>query len=139
MSTTALQLEIVTPHRVVVRSSVDWVTLPGSEGELGIFPEHVPIMTLLESGVLAYQTEGAQKKMAVHHGYAQVDGNTVSVLVERAETAEEIDYDRARSAEERARESLKGFKNNPEGSHLRKQELKLQRALIRQQASKRPS
>ena len=133
-----LHLEIVTPERVVLETDVDWVTVPGSEGELGVLPEHVPLMTSLHSGVLEYASGGKVSTVAVHYGYAQVQGSRVTVLSEMAEPADEIDKTRAQDAERRAREFLESMvnKQNEEEDRLNKIEAKLKRALIRQQAGK---
>ncbi|MGA1598966.1 MAG: F0F1 ATP synthase subunit epsilon [bacterium] len=135
-----LKLEIVTPSRKMLEVSADAVTLPGSMGQLGILPEHMPLVTTLDTGILVYQTGGKQHAIAVHWGYAQVDANRVSVLAELAETAEDINLDRARNAESRAREMLGKIGGAKSGSEeetqrLVKYEAKLQRALVRQQVA----
>lgn len=129
-----LQLEIVTPERMMLETSAEWVTVPGSEGELGILPEHVPLVTSLDSGVLQFSSEGAVKRVAVHYGYAQVQGTTVTVLAQMAEDAEGIDLGRAQEAERRAREKLAELidTQNEEENRVKKYEAKLKRALVRQ-------
>ena len=80
-----LSLEVVTPHRTVLVEDVDSVTLPGIEGELGILPEHIPLLTTLDTGIMAYKnSSGNTQAIAVHWGYAQVEGNSVRVLAELA-------------------------------------------------------
>ena len=102
-----LSLEVVTPFRTVLIEDVDSVTLPGIEGELGILPEHVPLLTTLDTGIMSYVNgSGNAQAIAVHWGYAQVDGNNVRVLAELAETADEIDLPRAQEAEKKAKELL---------------------------------
>ena len=127
-------LEILTPERQVFAAEVDWVTLPGSDGEMTILPEHVPIVTSLDSGVLFYDQDGQVSRMAVHYGYAQLQGNTLTVLPNLVERAEEIDLDRAREAEQRARAALQELagKGDADGDKLKKNEGKLRRALNRQ-------
>ena len=129
-------LEIITPDRQVFAAEVDWVTLPGSDGEMTILPEHVPIVTSLDSGVLLYDQEGQVKRMAVHYGYAQLQGNTLTVLPNLVERAEEIDLDRAREAEQRARGALQELagKGDADEDKLKKIAGKLHRALNRQAA-----
>lgn len=128
-----LQLEIVTSERQFLETTVDWVTIPGSEGELGIMPDHVPLVTRMDSGILRYQSGGEISAVAVHYGYAQVQGNRVTVLPEMAEGADEIDLDRARGAETRAREELQKIQHEQrEEDRLDKYEAKLERAVIRQ-------
>lgn len=133
-----MQLEVVTPSRKMLEVAVESVTLPGSEGELGILPEHIPLVTTLHTGVLSYSSNGETRVLAVHWGYAQVEAGRVSVLVELAESADEIDVDRARSAETRARETLSGISVSGENweveqQRLTKYEAKFKRALVRQQ------
>ena len=129
-----LQLEIVTPEQMVLETVADWVTVPGSEGELGILPEHVPLVTALESGVLQFAADGQVKRIAVHYGYAQVQGTTVTVLAQMAEQANGIDLSRAKDAERRAREKLAELTSaqNDEEVRMQQYEAKLKRALVRQ-------
>ena len=129
-----ISLEIITPERQVFAAEVDWVTLPGSGGEMTILPEHVPIVTSLDSGVLLYDQDGQVSRMAVHYGYAQLQGNTLTVLPNLVERAEEIDLDRAREAEQRARAALQELagKGDADEDKLKKNAGKLRRALNRQ-------
>ncbi len=134
----SLQLEIVTPQqKFIEEDSVDSVTLPGTEGELGILPEHIPLLTSLASGVLSYQTGNQKKALAIHGGYAQVENNRVTVLAELAEKAENIDVSRAQNAEKRARDTLGGTfgSDEAEQKRLEKHEAKLKRAIARQSAA----
>ena len=131
-----LKLEVVTPHRTVLVEDVDSVTLPGIEGELGILPEHVPLLTTLDTGIMSYNNNGKTQAIAVHWGYAQVEGNSVRVLAELAETAAEIDLERAKDAENKAKETL--VSGDPatdwkeEESRQNKYESKLKRSIVRQ-------
>ncbi|MCZ6628136.1 MAG: F0F1 ATP synthase subunit epsilon [SAR324 cluster bacterium] len=132
-----LKLEIVTPQHTVLETEASWVVVPGTEGELGILPEHVPLMTTLGSGVLQFDREGGVSRVAVHYGYAQVQSDTVTILAEMAEQADDIDVARARDAEQRARSELQELisKQNEEETRIKKCEAKLSRALVRQSAS----
>ena len=135
-----LSLEIVTPQRKVLEAQTEWVTLPGSEGEMGILPEHIPLVTTLETGIVTYAGEQGNQSLAVHWGYAQVEKNRVTVLAELAESAEDIDVERARDAETRAKEELSQINLSAddwesEKRRLNKYEFKLKRSLVRQQAS----
>ncbi len=133
-----LSLEVVTPFRTVLNEYVDSVTLPGIEGEMGILPEHVPLLTTLDAGIMSYVNgNGKTQVIAVHWGYAQVDGNNVRVLAELAETADEIDLPRALEAEKKAKELLQSGKTNSsdwedEESRQKVYENKLQRSVVRQ-------
>jgi len=131
--TAQLELEIVTPEQMVLQAEAEWVTIPGTEGELGVLPEHVPLVTALDTGVLQFASQGTVKRVAVHYGYAQVQGSTVTVLAQMAEEAAVIDLNRARDAERRAREKLQELvaAQTEEDSRMDKYEAKLKRALVR--------
>ena len=137
-----LSLEVVTPFRTVLNEDVDSVTLPGIEGELGILPEHVPLLTTLDNGIMSYVNgSGNTQAIAVHWGYAQVEGNNVRVLAELAETADEIDLTRAQEAEKKAKELLQS--GNPNSSEWEDEENrqkiyenKLSRSIVRQAVAK---
>ena len=137
-----LNLEVVTPFRTVLNEEVDSVTLPGIEGEMGILPEHVPLLTTLDAGIMSYvNSSGSTQAIAVHWGYAQVDGNNVRVLAELAETADEIDLPRAQEAEKKAKELLQSGDFNQsewedEESRQKIYENKLQRSVVRQAVAK---
>jgi len=105
----AIELEIVTPGGVVVRESVDEVEAPGVEGHFGVLPGHRPFMSQLRAGELRYRTGKENHFVAVHWGFAEVLPHKVTVLVETAERAEDIDLKRAETAKRRAEERLKQF------------------------------
>jgi F-type H+-transporting ATPase subunit epsilon len=105
----ALELEIVTPAGVVVRETVDEVEAPGVEGHFGVLPGHRPFMSQLRAGELRYRTGKENHYVAVHWGFAEVLPHKVTVLVETAELAEDIDLQRAETAKRRAEERLKQF------------------------------
>ena len=136
-----LSLEVVTPYRTVLIEDVESVTLPGIEGELGILPEHIPLLTTLDTGIMSYKnSSGNTQAIAVHWGYAQVEGNSVRVLAELAETADEIDIERAKYAEKKAKDIL--LTGTPttssweeEESRQNKYESKLKRSIVRQKVA----
>ena len=139
--TDKLRLEVVTPFRTVLNEDVDSVSLPGIEGEMGILPEHVPLLTTLDAGIMSYvNSSGSTQAIAVHWGYAQVDGNNVRVLAELAETADEIDLPRALEAEKKAKELLQGDTTKAEWEDEENRqkiyENKLQRSVVRQAVAK---
>jgi F-type H+-transporting ATPase subunit epsilon len=101
-----LHLEVVTPARVVLEKDVDMVVAPGSEGEFGVLPGHVSFLTGIVPGELRYTAESEKEALAVTTGFAEVFKNKVSILVDAAERAGEIDVERARKAMERAKERL---------------------------------
>ena len=93
----AIDLEVVTPEREVVRESVAEVQLPGLSGYLGILPGHTPLLTELGIGPLIYKKDSQTGYIAVMGGFAEVLPERVTVLAEAAERSEEIDVARARA------------------------------------------
>jgi len=104
---TTIRLELVTPDRLLLSEEVEEVSLPGSEGYLGILPGHLPLLTLLGSGILSYHQKGKRHAFAVHGGFAEVLPDRVIVIAESVERPEEIDVSRARTAKERAEQLLR--------------------------------
>ncbi|MFQ5801363.1 MAG: F0F1 ATP synthase subunit epsilon [Candidatus Methylomirabilales bacterium] len=101
-----LTLEVVTPTGMVVREEVEEVVAPGAEGYFGVLGGHLPFMSTLKIGELGYRRNGSWRYLAVNWGYAEVRSETVIVLAEAAEKAEEIDVARAERARDRALERL---------------------------------
>ncbi len=101
-----LLLEIVTPDRKVLSQEVDYVGAPGALGEFGILPNHIPFLSSLGVGSLYYKDSGKTFYVFIAGGFAEVNGEKVTVLAEVAEKAEEIDIERARKARERAEARL---------------------------------
>ncbi len=124
-----LELEVVTPDRLVVSESVDIVMAMGALGEFGILPSHIPFLTPLQPGELRYRKGNQLEYMAVTGGFAEVSNNKVTVLAEAAEKAREIDIDRAKRAKERAEKRLAQAK--AEDVDYTRAEMALKRALLR--------
>jgi F-type H+-transporting ATPase subunit epsilon len=129
-----INLEVITPERLVLRAPVDEVVVPGFDGELGILPDHSPLISQLKTGVLSYRLGGDRKQMHVSGGFVEVLADRVSVLSDVAEKAEEIDLERAQRAREQAEKRLASRGDDVDFSLA---ELKLQRALARIQAAGR--
>lgn len=123
-----LNLEIITPERLVLRESVDEVVVPGLDGELGILPEHTALISQLQTGVLTYRQGNDSRQMHVSGGFVEVQADRVAVLSDVAERPEEIDLARAERARERADKRLKSQNDEID---FRRAELKMQRAMIR--------
>ena len=102
-----LQLEIVTPEAVIYSEAVDMVTLPGSEGETGIYPNHVPLMTKVQAGELIAKKAGAEEILAVSEGFAEITGDHVSILTDNAANSTDIDEATAEEARAKAEKRLK--------------------------------
>ena len=102
-----LQLEIVTPERLVEKDTVTEVEIPGRDGYIGVLPGHAPLITELGVGEIRYRGDGMQYRLAVAWGFAEVLPNKVTILAEAAERPNEIDANRARQAKERAEADLR--------------------------------
>jgi F-type H+-transporting ATPase subunit epsilon len=129
-----INLEIVTPERLVLSETVDSVILPGSEGSFGVLPSHAPFLTRLAPGQIEYGVAGQTRYLAVSGGFVEVLRDRVSVLAETCELAEEIDPGRAERSRKKAEEML-----GAEGVSAAKfalAEARLKRAIARIQASK---
>ncbi len=130
-----LLFEIVTPERLAFSEEVDEVTLPGSVGEFGILPGHVPFLSSLQIGIVSTRQDGREIYYAVSGGFIEVHEDHVIVLAETAERSDEIDVDRARTSKERAEKILREVQEEDE-SHFNRAELRLKRALTREEVSR---
>ena len=97
-----LKLEIVTPDARIYSEDVDMVTLPGVEGEMGIYPMHVPLMTQIVAGEMSVRKDGRDFFLAVGEGFAEITGERVAILTDMAIKAENIDEAKAEEARKRA-------------------------------------
>jgi F-type H+-transporting ATPase subunit epsilon len=115
-----LTLEIVTPEARVYSDTIDTVVIPTTSGEIGILPGHIPLITQIEGGELLVTKNGTTQALAVSGGFAEVEGDRVHVLAERAITEEKIDEHAVEAALKRAEQELKDAKNiDPQGyEHL---------------------
>jgi F-type H+-transporting ATPase subunit epsilon len=100
-------LEVVTPHGLVVSSKVEEVYVPGSQGDFDVLPGHAPLLTSLRIGELHYKLDREVHYLAVNRGFAEVTPARITILADTAESASDIDVDRARAAKARAEEKLK--------------------------------
>jgi F-type H+-transporting ATPase subunit epsilon len=91
-----LQLEIVTPDKLVMNAAVEKVQIPGKNGYLGVLPKHAPLITELAVGEIRYSLNGVTKRLAVAKGLAEVLPDRVTILAETGERAEAMDPKRAR-------------------------------------------
>ncbi len=107
----ALTLEIVTPEARVYSDVIETVVIPTVEGEIGILPGHIPLLTQVEAGELRVTKNGRTEYLAVGNGFAEIDGDKVSVLAESAIDEAKIDEDAVAKAQARAEEALRGREN----------------------------
>jgi F-type H+-transporting ATPase subunit epsilon len=97
-----LRLEIVTPDATVYSEDVDMVTLPGSEGQMGILPQHVPLMTHMVPGEMIARKNGQNRFLVVGEGFVEITGDHVAVLTDLAIDAENLDEATAEEARQQA-------------------------------------
>ena len=102
-----LTLNIVTPYGNIFSDEVDEIVAPGSEGEFGVLPDHIPFLTTLKVGMLTYKKGAETGHIFVNWGYAEVGPDKVTVLADSAEKSDEIDVERAKEAMKRAEERIK--------------------------------
>ena len=101
-----LKLEIVTPDTKTFSEDVEMVTLPGAEGEMGIYPMHVPLMTQIVAGEISVRKDGRDYFLAVGDGFAEITGTRVAIMTDMAIRAENIDEAKAEEARRRAEARL---------------------------------
>jgi F-type H+-transporting ATPase subunit epsilon len=102
-----LRLEIVTPESKAYSEDVEMVTLPGSEGELGVYPKHVPLLTTLKPGELRVLKGGREIFLAVGEGFVEIKADAVSVLTDMALETTQIDEAAVEKAIESAKAAMK--------------------------------
>lgn len=128
-----IQLEVVTPQRLVLNEDVDSLELPGLDGYIGVLPGHAPLLTELGIGVLTYLTNGTPHLLTVMEGYSEVLPDRVIVLAEVSERATEIDVERSRAALRRAQERV--AKTGSPDIDWRRAQSALERAMVRIQVA----
>ena len=126
------QVEVVTPQAKVYSQEARFVVLPGFEGELGILPDHAPLVSSLKVGLVRVQHEGQTLRIAINGGFAEVRNSLVTILANSAEREDQIDVERAQAAKERAEQRI--ALSDPGIDHERA-EAALKRALNRLKAT----
>lgn len=122
-----LQLEIVTPDKLVVKTEAEYIGMPGILGQFGVLPQHTPMVSGLAIGKLYYKVGATTKNVFVGGGFVEISHNRICVLAEVAELEETIDADRAKRAKERAEKRL----SKQENIDYERAQLALQKALVR--------
>jgi F-type H+-transporting ATPase subunit epsilon len=102
-----LKLQIITPETTAYSEDVEMVTLPGAEGELGVYPKHVPLLTTLNPGELRVLRGGKETFLAIGEGFVEITGDSVSVLTDMALEPAVIDEHAAEAAVARAQAAMK--------------------------------
>lgn len=106
MAKNTINLEVVTPARAVLDIQVDEVVLPGAEGELGVLPGHLPLLTTLDIGQMAVRTPEGTREFFVDGGFAEILRHKVTVLTEACDGIDEIDIEHAEKMRAEARREL---------------------------------
>lgn len=102
-----INLEIITPERVVFSEEINQVTLPTHQGQITVLPDHIPLVSSLAAGEIKIVKDSEEIFMAISGGLIQVDPNKVRILADTAERAEEIDVEQAEEGRKRAMELMK--------------------------------
>jgi F-type H+-transporting ATPase subunit epsilon len=123
-----ITVDIVTAERTVFSDDAEVVVVPGIEGQMGILPHHIPLMTMLRPGEVLVRRGGEDTNLAISGGFLEVNSDRVIILVDAAEGAEEIDVKRAEVAKRRAEKELS---QRAPGLDMAKTEAALRRALAR--------
>jgi F-type H+-transporting ATPase subunit epsilon len=129
-----IELQIVTPDRMIVQDRVDEVQIPGAEGYFGVLPGHTPLLAALTVGELWYRKGQEKTSIAIAHGFAEVLPDRVTILARLAERPEDVDVARAEAARKRAEDRL----NHPRGDvDMDRARVALMKAVTRIQVSGR--
>ncbi len=126
-------LKIITPDRVFFEEEASMVEFNTTEGEIGVYKNHVPMTVIIKPGILTITQDGGVREAALHAGFVEILQDKVTILAEIIEWPEEIDAERAEAARARAEERLKS--RTPE-TDVARAETALQRAIARIQLLK---
>ncbi len=110
-----IHLKIVTPDQILLDKEVESVSIPTVEGEITVLPTHIPILAGMKTGELRIKEGGKEEFFSVTRGVAEVDGETITILTDSAEHAEDIDEERAEEARKAAKELLEKKRDGEEG------------------------
>ena len=130
---TSIDLQIVTPERMLVHEQVDEVEIPGADGYFGVLPGHTPLLAALSVGELWYRKGQEKTYLSIVHGFAEVLPDRVTILAQLAEHPDEIDVARAEAARQRASERL----NQKSDVDYDRARLALMKSMTRLQVSSR--
>jgi F-type H+-transporting ATPase subunit epsilon len=131
-----LTLRVLAPDQSIYDGTADEVILPSTSGQMGILTGHVSMLTALDSGVMRVREAGNWSSIAVMGGFAEVEDNAVTVLVNAAELGSSIDAAAAESAFEAAQQAAQAFEGQPASPDKVKAQQALAQARARLQASK---
>lgn len=123
-----MKLQVICPDRMFYEGEVSMVELNTTEGEIGIYPKHIPMTCIIAPGILTITEEGGLKNAALHSGFIQILPEKVTILAEAAEWPHEIDLDRAEAARGRAEDRIR---TKDSKTDIARAETALQRAIAR--------
>ena len=122
------KLSIITPDTSFYEGEAEFLEFTSTEGQMGVYAQHIPLTTILEPCVMTIHNDGEKKKAAILGGFIEILKEKVTVLAENAQWPEDIELDRAKASYERAKERLTAKK---EGIDLKRAEASLKRAVAR--------
>lgn len=130
-----LTLRVITPDRIAFDQTVESVRLPGADGSFGVLPHHAALVAALDAGLLRYRQGSKESAIFISGGFCEVQAGTVRVVTEAGERPQDIDEERARAAEVRARERLSRTRSQDgEPLDILRAEAALKRAILRLRA-----
>jgi F-type H+-transporting ATPase subunit epsilon len=138
MSARKLTLRVITPDRILLDTRADAVRVPAADGSMGFLPKHAHLVAALDVGMLTWRDEGKEHSVFVSGGFVEVQHDTVRVVSDAGERPEEIDVERAKEAERKAREKLDQNRQTGVAIDILKAELDLRRAMARLRAAGEP-
>jgi F-type H+-transporting ATPase subunit epsilon len=124
----AFELKIITPDRIFYEGTAEMVEFNTTEGEIGVYKNHIPMTVIVSPGILTITEEEEKKEAALHAGFAEILPNKITIMAEIIEWPAEIDEERAEQAKERAMERLQ---NKTTETDIARAETALQRAIAR--------
>lgn len=131
MADKAMYVKIIAPDRAFYEGDVSFIEFNTTEGILGIYPKHIPMTVVIAPGVLKIEENGGEvKEAALHSGFAEILGDSITILAESVEWPDEIDLKRAEEAKVRAERRI-----HDDSQDLNRAELALKRSLVRMQLS----
>jgi F-type H+-transporting ATPase subunit epsilon len=133
-----LTLRVITPDRVLLDTQAESVRVPAADGSMGFLPRHAHLVAALDVGMLTWRDQGKEQSVFVSGGFVEVQQDTVRVVSDAGERPEDIDVERAREAERKAREKLDSNRQAGIVVEILKAELDLRRAMARVRAAGGP-
>jgi F-type H+-transporting ATPase subunit epsilon len=123
-----LKLQIITPEAKILEEDVDFVQLPGAEGDMGVYPQHETLITELVAGEVRIQKDGQTRVLAIGEGFAEITATAVGIITDGAVNEKEIDEQAAEAAVKRAEDLLKN--STLQGDELEATQASLARSLV---------